>query len=238
MNRAISFIVPCLNEEANVANTVGTIEKTITAIAEPLNDYEIIISNNASTDQTGAIADELAKKNPHIRVLHYTQSAGLGESFIKAARASRMPYCMLVPGDNEITNEAIRSTINELGMADIIAPYTKNPQIRSVQRQIISKLFTLLINTIFGLHFKYFNGIGIFKTADVNSLHLVSTGFTYMAEIIVLLVKTRGATYREVGMLIQPRGGGESKALRYKNFKDVWQTVISLIRRVYFNQKA
>lgn len=236
MTRAISFIMPCLNEESNVTNAVATIERALATITPPLLNYEIIISNNASTDQTGEVADKLAAKNSHLRVLHYTQSAGLGESFRKAVKVAAMPYVMLTPGDGETTEEAIRRTINELGKADIIAPYTLNPKIRSKQRQIISKLFTWLTNTLFGLRLRYYNGICIFKTADVNSLTLCSTGFTYMAEIIILLIKTHHATVREIGIPIQPRDSGESKALRWKNVHDCFRTFSSLIRRIYFHQ--
>ena len=65
--RTLSIIVPAYNEEKTLAKVVCD----VSAIAgQLLDDYEVVIVNDASTDKTGGIADMLARENPHVRAHH------------------------------------------------------------------------------------------------------------------------------------------------------------------------
>ena len=56
--RAVTVVMPALNEEANIA---GAVAETIRAVAD-LDDYEILIINDGSTDRTAEIAEGLARE--------------------------------------------------------------------------------------------------------------------------------------------------------------------------------
>src|SRR5690348_1339108 len=64
--RGISVVLPAHNEEAVLAETL---EKCMTTLSEIAPDYEIIVVDDGSSDQTGAIAEEYAAANPHIHVV-------------------------------------------------------------------------------------------------------------------------------------------------------------------------
>jgi glycosyltransferase involved in cell wall biosynthesis len=55
--RSISVFIPVLNEEKNLEPTV---DRLIEALTVTVEDYEIIIVDDGSSDQTGAVADRLA----------------------------------------------------------------------------------------------------------------------------------------------------------------------------------
>ena len=65
--RGLSVVLPAHNEEQVLSETVAQCVDVLSIVAP---DYELIIVDDGSTDQTGAIADALADTNPHIRVLH------------------------------------------------------------------------------------------------------------------------------------------------------------------------
>ena len=59
----ISFVMPMYNESQAIANTV----KGLTHIGNELTrDYEIIITNDGSTDDSGRIIDKIAEKDPRV----------------------------------------------------------------------------------------------------------------------------------------------------------------------------
>src|SRR4051794_11625766 len=94
----LTVVMPALNEEANLAAAVQT---TLTAIRDRVDDYEIIVVNDGSSDRTGAVADGIAKENPHVRVIHNPRPRNLGGIYRQAIAAARFEYIVMVPGDNE-----------------------------------------------------------------------------------------------------------------------------------------
>lgn len=68
-NPKVSIIVPVFNEEAILTTAVNDL---IVRLAEKLPDvtYEIIITENGSTDRTLENAYELERKHPQVKVLH------------------------------------------------------------------------------------------------------------------------------------------------------------------------
>ena len=74
----LSIIIPLYNNE----NTLGRCIESV--LAQNYNDYEIIIVDDGSTDKSGALADEWAKKDARITVIHksngglsYARNCGL-----------------------------------------------------------------------------------------------------------------------------------------------------------------
>jgi len=68
MAHNISLIFPAWNEEKYVEKAILKANK---ALKDITNNYEIILVDDGSTDRTRKIAEKLAKKNSHLRVLHH-----------------------------------------------------------------------------------------------------------------------------------------------------------------------
>ena len=73
--KSISIIIPAYNEEKNLADAVKTINAAVKSV---FKDYELLILDDGSSDGTGVIADNLAKKNAKIRVIHFSRNRGFG----------------------------------------------------------------------------------------------------------------------------------------------------------------
>ncbi len=76
--RCLTILVPALNEEAKLETMVNSL---LPVARSSLNQFEIILFDDGSTDKTGAIADHLATTNPEIRVIHHNPRQGLGAIF-------------------------------------------------------------------------------------------------------------------------------------------------------------
>ncbi len=61
---SLSAFFPAFNEERNVPLMVERLTAVLPMVAE---DYEIIVVDDGSADRTGAVADELAAADPHVR---------------------------------------------------------------------------------------------------------------------------------------------------------------------------
>ena len=61
-NLIFSFIIPAHNEEDVIKDCIESIEK------QPEKNYEIVVTNDGSTDKTRKIVEELMEKNPKIKL--------------------------------------------------------------------------------------------------------------------------------------------------------------------------
>lgn len=228
----LSIIVPALNEEKNIKNTVDHIIE----VAGNRQDYEILIFNDGSTDGTGRIADELSRNNSNIKVMHHQSPHSLGGCFRDGVAYAQGVYAVMLPGDDETDSRTIKNLFNALGSADIVTTYTVNKEARNWKRRVVSATYTFLINFLFNLRLRYFNGPSLIKVDLLKKLPSISSGFAYMSEILVRLIKA-GYPYKETEMYIKPAPWRVSRAFKFKNVKQVGQAIMRLFVDVYFKKK-
>ena len=220
----VSVIIPALNEENNIAAAVTTV---LEAIGDRLADYELLIFDDGSTDGTGKIADELAGGNPHIRVIHNPGNKGFGYNYKRGVELARMEYVTWFPGDNDAHGEGLRTVLGYAGSAEIVVTYLSNPQVRSWIRRLISGSYVGLLNLLFGLRLRYYNGLFLYPRALLRSIPLQSKGFACLASSLIRLIRS-GHSYIEVPYQTGTRRHGCSKAFRLKNLVSVFITIAGL----------
>ncbi len=232
---SLSIIVPCYNEEENVRGTVESIARAMRETGR-FSATEILIFNDRSTDRTGEVAEGLRKRRRNIRVIHNERNMGFGYNYTEGVRQATKDYIMMVPGDNEIPSDALAAIFRDVGSADIIIPYTVNPEVRPFARRVLSRAFVMLFNALFGLDLRYYNGPCVIEAGLLKNVPMTTHGFAYMAAILVRLLRA-GATYKEVPMRIQYRESGASKALRPRNIMSVLSTIAGLFVEVRVLQR-
>lgn len=222
----ISFVIPALNEEANIADAV---REAVASMRERFRDYELLLFDDGSTDRTGAIMDQLAAADPaHVRVTHNPTPRNLGGVYKQGIALARMDYILMVPGDNENPGHALQAPFDAIGQADIVLPYPVNSAVRGAARHLISRVYVGLLNTLFGLRVRYYNGTVIHRTANLKGLSIKTSSFAYQAEILIRLL-CAGKSFVEVPIRIEPpKEGRRSRAFRWKNMMQVGRTLYLL----------
>ena len=70
----VSVLVPAFNEEENVERAYAAIVSVFRDL--PDCDYEIIVTDNHSTDRTYNILQEIAARDPKVRVIRFSRNNG------------------------------------------------------------------------------------------------------------------------------------------------------------------
>lgn len=223
----VSFVVPCFNEEHNVAATVASARSAMPAG----RDYEIVLVDDCSTDRTLGRMQELAKSDPRIVVLHNPVNLSLGGSYKQGVAVAKGQHVIMIPGDDGFPAKAIAEIFQHAGKADIVIPYAVNPGVRTPFRAFASRAFVALLNAMFRLDVRYYNGAVLHKTALLRTVEIRTNGFAYQAEALVKLI-SNGASYVHCGVEIKDREAGSSTALSLRNQIAVWKTLLHLIGEV------
>jgi len=231
----VSFIIPALNEEANIADAA---REAVAAMGGRFADYELLLFDDGSTDRTGKIMDALAAADPrHVRVTHNPTPRNLGGVYKQGIALARMDYVLMVPGDNENPGHALQAPFDAIGRAEIVLPYPVNSSVRGPARHLVSRAYVGLLNRLFGLRVRYYNGTVIHRTANLKGLAIETSSFAYQAEILIKLL-CAGKSFVEVPIRIDPpKEGRRSRAFRWKNMVQVGRTLAGLfvalrVRRV------
>ena len=120
----------------------------ISAVSETNLAYEIIVIDDNSIDRTINKVEEYKNQHSQINItlIMNAFTKGLGTSYVDGSFIGRGKYYMLVNGDNVEPKETILTIIREIGNADMIIPYFGKNDARSLDRVLISKLFTKIVN--------------------------------------------------------------------------------------------
>ncbi|KKP56616.1 MAG: dolichyl-phosphate beta-D-mannosyltransferase [Parcubacteria group bacterium GW2011_GWB1_35_5] len=232
MKPSLSVVIPVLNEAENIGKAVEAVLRAIND--SNINQYEIIISDNGSTDGTRDVIEEMESHNPHIKHVYPTENLGSGQAVRDGLKVATSEYSAYVVGDNEMTEEALHNLFGALGKADIINTYISNPEVRALPRQILSANFGRLMRLFFGVKLKYFTGPAIIRTDLFRAARRSTYGFAFMAEILVQIIKA-GYSYYQVPMPLQPRTYGEPGVYRLKDMWRVFKAVFSMFFNVHFS---
>jgi glycosyltransferase involved in cell wall biosynthesis len=225
---SVSFIVLALNEEREITGTVNAIRQA--AADSEIANYQIILVNDGSTDSTGPIMDRLAASDEKLTVVHNERNLGLGGAYKRGLARARCDYVMIVAGDNVMPASDMSLVLSRLGEADIVLPYLTNPTLRPLGRRIGSRGFTTLINILFGLRVRYYQGM-IPRRVLLQTITIETDSYAFPAEVTVKLLKA-GCSYVDVGISSTPTSSARSVALQPRRLWAVFKAVVNLVRAV------
>ena len=99
--------------------------------AELIRPHQLIAVNDASTDDTAAVLDRVARSDPRVRVIHFRSNQGKAMGLRVAALAARHEYLVCLDGDALLERHATRWLMRHFVEGDRVAAVTGNPRIRN-----------------------------------------------------------------------------------------------------------
>ena len=189
-----SLCIPMYNESSIITETA----KTLSAfMGEHFDDYEIVFSDDGSTDGSADIVRDLAL--PNIRVIGYSRNRGKGSAVREAMLAAEGDVVMFTDSDlaygTDVILEVARRMEKEAAPAVLVGSRNLSKdgyEGYTFMRRLASKAYIKLLCTVGGLHLsdsqcgcKSFSrkaADAIFSRAEVN-------GFAFDFEAILLAEK-------------------------------------------------
>jgi glycosyltransferase involved in cell wall biosynthesis len=220
---AISVFFPCYNEQDNV----GRITRKAIEVLEGLGaDFEIIIVNDGSADETGIRADAIAVGDKRVLVVHHPQNMGYGAALQSGIWAAKKELVFFTDGDGQFDVSEIKLLLPLINQNDIVCGYRldrKDPFIRKLN----GWMWTLLVNLLFGMRIRDIDcAFKLFRAEVFDGMKLSSGGALISAEILARATH-RGFRIAEVGVHHYPRTAGKQTGAKLgviiRAFKELFQ---------------
>lgn len=212
----LSIIVPAYNEE----KTVGKVLQRLLTIPFPGWETEVIVVNDASTDETLAA---LKIFSPRIKIIDLAKNGGKGSAVHAALEVATGDFAVIQDADLECRPEEIPLLLEALGSSD---PYGKtavigsrethenNPKKKTLSR-FGSLSITKLINLLYGSSLT--DASMCYKLFPKDAFRYFGEG-GFEAEILFLLrLLKNGYRIIEVPVSYLPRSTNEGKKIRYRD---------------------
>lgn len=222
--RSVSIIMLAYNEEHNLHAAV--LDVLTAARLARLDDFEILLVNDGSTDGTGRIADCLSRQCAQVRAIHHPHNAGLRAGYESGLAAASLAYTVWFPSDGEMARDSIQEILTAVGTADLVIPYHGTPERRGWYRRLLTWGSTSQLNALLGHNLHYFQGTVVYPTALARSLPRTEGGFFFCAEMLAHALDA-GLTYVEIPLEHVQREYGESKAL---GLSKIWAAQKLIVR--------
>jgi glycosyltransferase involved in cell wall biosynthesis len=154
----ISIIIPAYNEGARIG---ATLDKILAYLAQRgWGDAEIIVVNDGSYDNTVEIVRECAAKNPGVRLLENPGNRGKGYSVRSGMLHAEGETLLFSDADLSSPIEEASKLFAAIAAGSDIAIGSRwlqselQTQKQPLYRQLLGRVFNLLLRMILGLRFK------------------------------------------------------------------------------------
>jgi glycosyltransferase involved in cell wall biosynthesis len=182
---AVSFLIPAYRDEDTIRQVVGEADIVGKRIS---GNYEIIVINDASPDNTGRILEELKHKYPRLKVITHSHNLGYGGTIRDLYYSGKKDWMFTVPGDNQIPVSEIEKLIPASADADMVIGWRVNrhdPPARLRQSHVYNRLLRLL----FGLNLHDVNSVRLMKSGMMQKITLSSPSAFVDAELAIQAIR-------------------------------------------------
>ena len=210
----VSFFFPVYNDEATVREVTM---RSLSMLHRCADEYEVIIVDDGSPDNSGKIADDLANEFPNeVRVIHHSQNRGYGAALKSGIGAARYDWICMVDGDNEYDILDLEKMLKLRNYYLLIVAF-RYKKLYSTKRIFISFIYNMILRWMFRMPFRDIStGIRAFHRSILEGIEITSDSPFFGAELVIKSM-LRGYPVGEIGIQTFPRSFGRSSAVSMRN---------------------
>ena len=234
MKLLLSVVAPCFNEAQNLAELTERLNRTFTrkGIAG-----EIILVNDGSVDDTGAVIDALARQYPNVVAIHHAVNRGIEAGWRSGLQAAQGIYVCFIDADLQHLPEDVYRLLREIqhSHVDLVQGYRSSVGRLKDSRYILSKGLNFLLNTLFGMNLRdNKSGFVISRKEVLEDILPHRFHYRYFQTFITVSATWKGYTTRSIETLFESRLLGKSFLSRFPARAVLWSFVDILKALVEF----
>ncbi|MBE9078710.1 glycosyltransferase [Romeria aff. gracilis LEGE 07310] len=210
-----SLVIPTYNESGNVEKILAQLTHLLDGFIP--NDYELILVDDNSPDQTWQVAQALTADYPQLRVMRRQQERGLSSAVIRGWQVARGDILGVIDADlqhpPEVLLKLLQSVLDGADLA-VASRHVEGGGVSdwSVVRRFLSRgaqvLGLVVCPAVVGRVTDPMSGYFMVRRSAIGGPHMNPLGYKILLEVIG---RGRIGEIAEVGYVFQERESGESK---------------------------
>jgi glycosyltransferase involved in cell wall biosynthesis len=227
---SLTAFFPAYNDQHTIEAMVRTVAAEMRKVTD---DFEVVVVDDGSKDQTGAILDRLAVELPFLRVIHHEVNLGYGAALITGFKNSSKDLIFYTDGDGQYDVREIHNLLAHLKPnVDLVNGY-KVKRADAWYRIFIGAVYRRAMRTAFRLSIRDVDcDFRLFRRYIFETITLESRSGVICVEMAKKFERA-GFTMVEVPVSHYPRMHGRSEFFRlrhlvftFKGLLKIWWTLV------------
>jgi len=221
---SISAILPAHNEAENIKTTV---ENCVSYLKQNTSDYEVIVVNDGSSDNTKQIVEELSSANPKVVLVNHEINKGYGAALRSGFDEAKKEFIFFMDSDGQFDIQDLDRLLPLASMENVVIGYRED-RADSAVRSLNAWMYGMYIYLMFGLNVKDMDcAFKIFPTEAYQNITPIKAGGALFTAEFLIKLKRAGFNFKEVPVRHFPRQFGTQSGANMKvilrMFKESWK---------------
>ncbi|MBI4085846.1 MAG: glycosyltransferase family 2 protein [Candidatus Liptonbacteria bacterium] len=203
----LSIVIPAYNEGAHIERIIRDIHDELQNVE---TDFEIIVVENGSRDNTRLVLEALQKKMPRVRV-HALPVPGYGRAILAGLSMARGEIIGWTDSDGQIRPEILKEMYEKMRRENLtFLKARRTARHDGILRAMQSRIFNIIFRGLFSASVNDINAKPkLFRRSFYENITLTSIDWFIDAETVIKALRL-GVSIKEHPITFQSRKGGAS----------------------------
>lgn len=205
MALAFSIVVPVFNEQDSLA----TLMDEIATAARPLTaDWEVVLVDDGSTDQSWSKIEQLAREYPQVRGVQFRRNFGKAAALTAGVAMTRFPIVITMDADLQDDPREIPRFLEKLDEGLDVVSGWKQVRNDPLDKTLPSKVFNYLVGRVTGVKLQDHNcGFKAYRREVFDEVRI----YGELHRFVPVLAASHGFRIGEISVQHRARQHGRSK---------------------------
>lgn len=212
--QSLSIFFPTYNDSKSIPRLIV---ESILVAKNITNDYEIIVIDDGSKDDTENILGKLQKRYKKLKVVHHSKNLGYGAALASGFGNSKKEWIFYTDGDGQYDPKELLLLTNKVNSyLDVVNGFKLKRSDSSV-RKILGYFYNFFLHLLYPIPISDIDcDFRLIRRSKIRNIKLTTSGGTVCLELILKLQKNK-ARFAEVGVNHFARKYGHSQFFNLKN---------------------
>ncbi len=234
IGRSISVVLPAFNEADNIEKQVRDVDDVLREFR--FDEYEVLVVDDGSSDDTRAICERVATDVPKLRVIVHEVNRGYAQALRSGFTSATMPLVFYTDADNQFDVRELKNLLAAIDDYDLVCGF-RIYRFDPFSRLVLSWGYNLIVRALFRIRVRDVDcAFKLFRREIFDRINIESKKFFVDTEILAKASKL-GLRMTEIGVRHLPRTAGES-TVRPSHVISTLGEIASMWRDIYVRGKV
>jgi glycosyltransferase involved in cell wall biosynthesis len=229
---SISVFFPVFNDGRSISQLVLTALEVLPLLT---NDYEVLVINDGSTDETPVVLDELARACAQVKVIHHSHNKGYGAALRSGFTKASKDLIFYTDGDGQYDVRDLLKLYPLLSEGVDVVNGFKLKRADRTHRKVFGGIYKSLARFLFQLPIRDVDcDFRLLRQSALQQIDLVTSSGGICVELVRKL-HARGSIFVETPVNHYPRAHGRSQFFTLRgvgrtalDFSGLWWRLVLL----------